>query len=63
MIEQNILVTAETKAIWLIFSGEKILQSTENSGVMKAHGQHSVLPMLTKSRSLGSAVMTTYLVF
>jgi|TARA_B110000238_G_scaffold197753_2_gene240915 NAD+ diphosphatase len=34
MIEQNISVTAETKAIWLIFCGEKILQSTENTGLM-----------------------------
>jgi NAD+ diphosphatase len=34
MIQQNISVTAETKAIWLIFSGDKILQSTEHSGLM-----------------------------
>lgn len=34
MIQQNILVTAETNAIWLIFSGDKILQSTEHSGLM-----------------------------
>ena len=34
MIEQNILVSAETEAIWLIFSGEKILQSPENSGII-----------------------------
>lgn len=34
MIEQNIRVTAETKAIWLIFSGEKIVQLTENSGLI-----------------------------
>jgi NAD+ diphosphatase len=34
MIEQNISVAAETKAIWLIFCGEKILQSTENTGLM-----------------------------
>ena len=34
MIEQNISVTAETKAIWLIFSGEKIIQPVENSGLM-----------------------------
>jgi len=34
MIEQNILVTAETKAIWLIFNGEKIIQHAENSGLM-----------------------------
>ena len=36
MIEQNISVTAETKAIWLIFSGEKIVQPVENSGLMIA---------------------------
>jgi NAD+ diphosphatase len=36
MIEQNILITAETRAIWLIFSGEKIFQSSENSGLMIA---------------------------
>ena len=34
MIEQNISVTADTKAIWLIFSGERILQSTENPGLL-----------------------------
>ena len=36
MVEQNISITAETKAIWLIFSGEKIFQSIENSGFMIA---------------------------
>ncbi|MBL4631302.1 MAG: NAD(+) diphosphatase, partial [Paraglaciecola sp.] len=34
MIEQNILITAETNAIWLIFSGDKILQSTESPHMM-----------------------------
>jgi hypothetical protein len=38
MIEQNISVTAETKAIWLIFSGEKIFQFTENTGLMRQMG-------------------------
>jgi NAD+ diphosphatase len=36
MIEQNITVTAETKAIWLIFSGEKIIQPSEDSELMIA---------------------------
>lgn len=35
MIEQNVSVTADTKAIWLIFSGDKIFQSTENPGLME----------------------------
>jgi NAD+ diphosphatase len=30
MIEQNILITLHTKAIWLIFSGDKIFQSNES---------------------------------
>ncbi|MFT6928519.1 MAG: NAD+ diphosphatase, partial [Psychromonas sp.] len=34
MVEQNILITAETRAIWLIFSGEKVFQSSENSGLL-----------------------------
>jgi NAD+ diphosphatase len=34
MIEQNILITAETRAIWLIFSGEKVFQSSESSGLL-----------------------------
>ncbi len=34
MIAQNISVTPETKAIWLIFSGEKIFQSTKDLGLM-----------------------------
>ncbi|WP_299072208.1 NAD(+) diphosphatase [uncultured Paraglaciecola sp.] len=35
MIEQNITVTTDTHAIWLIISGDKILQSTENEGFME----------------------------
>lgn len=34
MIEQGIQVTADTKAIWLIFSGDKIFHFTENSGLI-----------------------------
>jgi len=34
MVEKNILITAETRAIWLIFSGEKVFQSSENSGLL-----------------------------
>ena len=34
MVEQNILITAETRAIWLIFSGEKVFQSSESSGLL-----------------------------
>lgn len=34
MIEQNIAVTAETEAIWLIFSGDKIVQPIDSSDLM-----------------------------
>lgn len=34
MIEQNVTVTAETKAIWLVFSGDKIIQTNESTDLM-----------------------------
>lgn len=34
MIEQNVTITADTKAIWLVFSGDKIIQTNETTDLM-----------------------------
>ena len=38
MIEQNILITAEIRAIWLIFSGDKVFQTFDSSGLLITTG-------------------------
>lgn len=34
MIEQNVTITADTKAIWLVFSGDKIIQTNDTTDLM-----------------------------